>query len=169
MPLPLLAASAGSTVLKVLTNKWVLIGLAVAALLLGIYLYGKNAGRTDQVDQALNKALERLPDAGTTLPQGFTETEGPVIAKRLYDAMSGWTLTLSFDERESAWAIAGQLSNDQLTVVNAIFNARYGDGESLYDWVKGESGVVGGLTGVRISNARDRLLTRLETLGLVKP
>ena len=165
--IPLLAASAGSSALKILTNKWVLIGLAVAALLLGIYLYGKNAGRTDQVDRALAKALDKLPDAGTTLPKGFIDTEGPVIAKRLYDSMKGVTLSGSFDERESAWAIAGQLSNDQLSVVNALFNAKYGDGESLYDWVKGEASIVGGLFGIRASNARERLLTRLSSLGLV--
>jgi len=86
----------------------------------------------------------KLPQGGTGLPVvGYGTGGQPVfwnpssLASELFDAMDGlFTLT---GTKNAVWLKLAELPSDDMVVsVYNEFNSKYGDGETLTDWIRSE-------------------------------
>ena len=107
-----------------------------------------------------------LPQGGSGIPvTGYTPTGQPIawnpepLVDELHDVMSGlFTLTGS---KDAAWQKLINLpSNDMLTATYNRFNTKWGDGNTLTQWIRDEN-YYDYFTGVK-----DQAINRLTSAGL---
>jgi len=146
---PAIQAFSNIPVRAAFQSKPLQIFLIVVVLALGIYLYGRKAGK----EKASRPAP--LPNNGQGIPVGWEPTK---FTDNLHDVLSG--IFTSAYEKEKAFVAANSLVNDQLVAIYNDFNHRYG-GKSgtLTQWLIDEFNVAAG------DSVRDALVARLRSLN----
>ncbi len=156
-PIPGLPGAGSGTSLKTI----LLITLAVGALFLGVYLYGRKAGKGEGPPPA-----EELPDSGSGIPKGWTP--GPMVAK-VRDGLSGYLLNTN-----NAQSMLGQLTNltdDQLTAVYNEYNRQFmedKDDDTMYGAIKSKILLSKDFWDWFDRGNRPEVLSRMEKLKLYK-
>lgn len=144
--------------------------LVVGVLVLAWYL--KNNGeKCDPNNQGYTKDGEKDSSCGSSSGSNGNTDEAPLptndelknqvllVSKLLYDAMKDWnTFTGTKDD---AWKTLIGLSDAQIKAVYLYFNARYGEGDTLTQWIKDENYYD------YISGVKQLTLDKLANLNLV--
>ena len=108
----------------------------------------------------------QLPAGGAGIPiTGYTPTGQPIqwnpepLVDELHDVMDG--LFTPTGTKDIAWTKLAQLpSNDMVVAVYNRFNSKWGDGDTLTQWIRDEY-----WTGV-VETVKHDALNRLTSLGL---
>jgi hypothetical protein len=93
-----------------------------------------------------------LPNSGSGIPMGW---EPGGLAKRLFDEMDG--VNFLYDN-DLYLEFANLPTEDMVVAVYNTFNSLYGEGETLYEWMDGESSY---------GNGKDLAMARMKNLNLL--
>lgn len=147
----------------ILAKHWKEILIVGFIVVFALYFYQKGKAKGDQKglfdwltgfqdnDVQGDLRVIELPDDGSC-PEGWDPAS---LSERLYDEMKGWNWTYDDDLYMEFATLA---TDCMVAAVNNHFNATYGGGESLRQWMEDEGDYFGG-------NGKDLAIQRLVLIN----
>lgn len=137
MALPLFAAAmsgGGGGFMKILTNKWVIGGIVILAIILTIYFSGKSAGKNkgEKAAAELEKKYLDIKE-GDEIPPGYDASVD--VAALIKAGEYNWR-TLNATDEETIFNILENRSPGQLKAINNFMVAN--KGQSLIEYLDSE-------------------------------